>query len=150
MDEREFKERTLQLGLRIIRLYRALPKNGEAAVIGKQLLRSGTSVGANYRAACRGRSSADVLSRLAVAEEEADETLYWLELLAKAEVVPMQRLTPLMKEVDEVVSMLVASIKTLRSRAQPGASNGNGGVRSIKMRSPANRKSKIENPKSEF
>ena len=150
MDEREFKERTLQLGLRVIRLYRALPKNGEAAVIGKQLLRSGTSVGANYRAACRGRSSADVLSRLAVAEEEADETLYWLELLAKAEVVPMQRLTPLMKEVDEVVSMLVASIKTLRSRAQPGASNGNGGVRSIKMRSPANRKSKIENPKSEF
>jgi len=143
MNEREFKDRTLQLGLRVIRLYRALPKSGEAAVIGKQLLRSGTSIGANYRAACRGRSPADVLSRLAIAEEEADETLYWLELRSKAELVHADRLSPLMKETDEIVSMIVASIKPLRYRAQPTATDDNGRARSTKPCSAANPKSKI-------
>jgi len=80
------------------------------------LLRSGTSVGANYRAACRGRSTADVLAKLGIVEEEADESVYWMELLLDAAVVPADRLTGLKKEANEIVAMTVASIKTLRAR----------------------------------
>ncbi len=78
MDEQQFKHRTKQLGLQAIGLVDELPKSRPADVIGRQLLRSATAIGANYRAACRGRSSADVLSKLGVVEEETDETLYWL------------------------------------------------------------------------
>jgi len=80
------------------------------------LLRSGTSVGASYRAACRGRSTADVLAKLGIVEEEADESVYWMELLLDAAVVPADRLTGLKKEANEIVAMTVASIKTLRAR----------------------------------
>ena len=124
MDEREFKARTKAAALRIIRLVEALPKTRTADVIGKQLLRSGTSVGANYRAACRGVSVADVISKLGDVEEEADESLYWMELLIEADVVPENRLQPLMQEMDEILAMIVASIKTLRSR-NPKSRAGN-------------------------
>jgi len=117
MDEQEFKERTQQLALRIIRLVQALPETPIGGIIGKQLLRSGTSIGANYRAACRARSNADVLAKLAIVEEEADETLYWLELLIKAEIMTEAKLEPLMAETDEIVAMTVASMKTLRRSA---------------------------------
>ena len=80
MNEGQFKKRTKQLALRIIKVVNSLSKTTTAQVIGKQLLRSGTSVGANYRAACRAKSTADILHKLAIVEEEADETLYWLEL----------------------------------------------------------------------
>ena len=80
MDEQEFKNRTKQIALRVIRLVESLPNSNTAQIIGKQLLRSATSVGANYRAACRGISTADVLHKLAIVEEEADESLYRLEL----------------------------------------------------------------------
>jgi four helix bundle protein len=73
-------------------------------------------VGANYRAACRGKSTADVIAKLAIVEEEADETVYWLELLVEAEILPESRVTPLLKESNEIVAMTVASIKTLRGR----------------------------------
>lgn len=79
MTENEFKNRTKQIALRVIRLVESLPKTNSAQIIGKQLLRSATSVGANYRAACRGKSEADVISKLSIVEE-ADESLYWLEL----------------------------------------------------------------------
>ena len=113
MDEQEFKERTQQLALRIIRLVQALPETPIGWVIGKQLLGSGTSIGANYRAACRARSNAEMLAKLAIVEEQADETLYWLELLIKAEIMTEAKLEPLMAETDEIVAMTVASMKTL-------------------------------------
>jgi len=101
--------------LRVIRLVESLPNTNSAQIIGKQLLRSATSVGANYRAACRGKSTADILHKLAIVEEEADESLYWLELLIEANIVPENKLSPLMKDTNEIVAMVVASIKTLRS-----------------------------------
>ncbi len=116
MTEQEFKDRTKQIALRIIRLVESLPNNHTAQIIGKQLLRSATSVGANYRAACRGKSSADILHKLAIVEEEADESLYWLELLIESEIVPEKKLSVLMSDINEVVAMTVSSIKTLRSK----------------------------------
>ncbi len=116
MDEQEFKDRTKKLGLRVIRLVEALPKNPTGQGIGKQLLRSATSIGANYRAACRAKSTADILNKLKIVEEEADETLYWLELIAEAELIPATRLTDLMQETGEIIAMTVASIKTLRQQ----------------------------------
>ena len=114
MDEQEFKRRTKQLAIRIVRLVAALPDTVPAQVIGKQLLRCGTSIGCNYRAACRGRSKADVIAKLGIVEEEADETMYWLELLMEAEIFPKRKLEPLLKETEEILAMTVASIKTLR------------------------------------
>jgi four helix bundle protein len=116
MDELEFKERTKRLALRVIKLVSALPKNQVSEIIGKQLLRSATSVGANYRAACRGKSVADVISKLCIVEEEADESLYWMELLVEAEVMPNTRLAELMSETNEITAMTVSSIKTLRAK----------------------------------
>jgi four helix bundle protein len=116
MDEQLFKARTKKLGLRVIRLIEALPKNTTAEIIGRQLLRSAISVGANYRAACRAKSTADIINKLKTVEEEADETLYWLELLAEAEIIPATRLKELMAETDEIIAMTVSSIKTLRTK----------------------------------
>ena len=116
MDEQAFKQRTHKLALKIIKLVEALPKSGSADVIGRQLVRCGTSIGANYRSACRGKSIADVLAKLAIVEEEADETIYWLELLIAAKIVRANEIEILIKESDEIVAMTVASIKTLRTR----------------------------------
>jgi len=118
MNEQEFKKRTKQLALRVIELVEQLPKTRTADILGRQLIRSGTSVGANYRSACRGKSTADVLSKLAIVEEEADETIYWLELLVEAKIVTEIEVAELMKETNEIVAMIVASIKTLRGRRQ--------------------------------
>lgn len=114
MDKQQFQDRTKQLALRIIRLVEALPSSQVARVIGHQLLRSGTSVGANYRAACRAKSRADIINKLKIVEEEADETLYWLELLIEAGLMNEARLSGLMSETNEIIAMTVASIKTLR------------------------------------
>ena len=116
MDEKAFKDRTKKLALQIIELVEELPNRRTADVIGRQLLRSATSVGANYRSACRGRSTADVLSRLAIVEEEADESIYWMELLVEAKIIPEARVSGLIKETNEIIAMTVASIKTLRRR----------------------------------
>jgi four helix bundle protein len=115
MDERQFKDKTKNLALRIIRLVETLPKNQTSSVVGKQLLRSATSVGADYRAACRGKSPADMISKLSIVEEEADESMYWMELLVEAGLVSEAKLRNLMNEMNEVVAMTVASIKTLRA-----------------------------------
>ena len=114
MTEQEFKDRTKQIAIRVIRLVESLPNSGAAHIIGKQLLRSATSVGANYRAVCRGKSTADVLHKLAIVEEEADESLYWLELLVESNIVSENKLTLLMSDINEIVAMTVSSIKTLR------------------------------------
>jgi four helix bundle protein len=116
MDEEQFKERTRQLGLRVIKLAAALPKTPVAAVIAKQIVRSATSVGANYRAACRSRSNAAMIAKLDIVLEEADETMFWIELLRDAGLFPAQRLVPLLDEANAITAMVVASLKTLRSR----------------------------------
>ncbi len=116
MTEKEFKDRTKQIALRIIKLVEALPKNYSAQVIGKQLLRSATSVGANYRAACRGKSTADVIHKLSIVEEEADESLYWIELLVESQTMSEKQLSSLHTDMNEIVAMTVSSIKTLRSK----------------------------------
>jgi four helix bundle protein len=117
MDENEFKNRTKQIALRIIRLFEALPNTASAQIIGKQLLRSATSIGANYRAACRGKSTADVMHKLAIVEEEADESLYWLELLSESHTMPEKKLSALKDDINEIVAMTVSSIKTLRTKS---------------------------------
>src|SRR5215467_4537137 len=133
MNEQLFKDRTKRLGLRFIELVEELPKTRTADVLGRQLIRSGTSIGANYRSACRGRSAADVIAKFRIVEEEADESIYWLELLVESNLVPSTRVEKLLRETDEIIAMTVASIRTLQKRiALP----------------PTNRKSKIENRKS--
>jgi four helix bundle protein len=117
MNAEELKRRTQQFGLRVIKLVEALPNNRTATVIGNQLLRSGTSVGANYRAACRGRSKADFVAKLGIAIEEADESLYWMELLIETNIISKDRLESLMSETNELIAILIASAKTARSTA---------------------------------
>jgi four helix bundle protein len=116
MTEKEFKERTKQIAARVIRLVESLPNTTSAQILGKQLLRSATSIGANYRAACRGKSAADVIHKLSIVEEEADESLYWLELFVDTELIPEKRLLQLITDINEIVAMTVSSIKTLRSK----------------------------------
>ena len=121
MNEQQFKDRTKRLALRVIRLAEALPQGRSADVIGKQIVRSATSVGANYRAACRGRSDGTMIAKLDIVLEEADETLFWLELLAESGVFPETRLSDLMIETDEIVAMTVATLKTLRAKLRKGS-----------------------------
>ena len=111
MSEADLRTRTKQFALRIVRLFGRLPNTSEAQVIGKQLLRSGTSVAANYRAAQRAKSRADFLSKLGTAEEEADESLFWLECLDDLATREHSELKRLMIEADELVAILVASRK---------------------------------------
>ncbi len=93
-----------------------LPQKTAAYIIGKQLVRCSTSVGANYRAACRGKSLPDFINKLKIVEEEADETLYWFEMLEESGFVKKERLEPLKKETNEILSIVVSSIKTAQSR----------------------------------
>ena len=118
MDEETFKERTKKFGLTVIQLVETLPRSRTADIIGRRLLRCGTSVGANYRAACWGRSISDVIAKLGVVEEEADESMYWLDLLVDSHIVPREQAGKLRDEADQLVAMTVASIKTLRGRKQ--------------------------------
>jgi four helix bundle protein len=110
------KERTKQFALRVIRLASALPETPEGKVIRGQLLRCGTSVGANYRAAKRARSTADFIGKMGIVEEEADESMYWIELIVESGLMDEIRTLDLYKEADEIVSMVVASINTARKR----------------------------------
>ena len=116
MNQEEMKRRTKQFALRVIRLVESLPRGRTADVIGNQLLRSGTSAGANYRAACRAKSTADFISKMGIVEEEADESLYWMELLIEAEIMESVKLESLMKEANELLAITVASINTARRR----------------------------------
>lgn len=116
MDEKTFKARTKKLAVAIIKEVDTLPNSRATDVIGKQLIRSGTSIGANYRAACRAKSTADMINKMKIVEEESDETEYWLELLVEAELVPQSQIERIYKETDEILAMTVASLKTLRSR----------------------------------
>jgi len=112
------RDRTKALAIRIVRLFRHLPKTDEARIVGKQLLRSGTSVAANYRAVCRARSPAEFLAKIGVVVEEADETVFWLEFLVETGLVPAKSLQPLLDEANEVLAIVAASQKTARAKRQ--------------------------------
>ena len=112
----KLETRTRGFALHIVRLCQALPNGKVADVLDKQLLRSGTSVGANYRAACRGRSRAEFVAKLGIVEEELDECLYWMDLICEAKLIDLPRLDPLMTEASELLAMTVASIRTARAK----------------------------------
>jgi len=133
MTAGELKKRTKQFGLRCIKVVESLPNTRTADVLGKQLLRSATSVGANYRAACRARSQADFISKLGIAIEEADESLYWLELIVETPLLSESKLKSLMKEADELIAILTASSQTAK--------------RNLERSTISSQKSKIRNSK---
>lgn len=112
------KDRTKALGLRVLKLIDSLPETRSGRILANQLGRAGTSVGANYRAACRSRSAAEMISKFAVVEEEADETSFWLEMVADHGLVPALKLSPLLREANELTALMVASRRTLQLRAQ--------------------------------
>jgi four helix bundle protein len=115
MTREEMKMRTKTYANRIVKLCSALPENWIARTLGKQLLRSGTSVGANYRAVCRAKSNLDFINKLRIVEEECDESLFWMELLVDNNFVKAGRLNELMKEADELLAIVVSSPKTART-----------------------------------
>ncbi|MBX3294902.1 MAG: four helix bundle protein [Acidobacteria bacterium] len=119
MTQTEMKRRTKQFALRVMNLVEGLPETNAGRVIGRQLLRSATSVGANYRAACRAKSTADFIAKLAIVEEEADESMYWMELLIESGQVKENLLTDLLDECNQIVSIIVSSIKTSKQRRDP-------------------------------
>ncbi len=114
----DLRERTKQLALRVIRLYGALPKVTEAQILGKQLLRSGTSIGANYREAFRARSDAEFIAKMGDCLKELEETAYWLELLVEAGLIPAQKLATLQDETHQLTAIFVTIIKKKKGRSQ--------------------------------
>ena len=115
MDEQDLKRRTKQFALRCMKLADSLPQNSTSArAIASQLVRCGTSVGANYRAACRGRSRSEFVSKLGVVEEEADESTFWMELICDGGIKPTRLVDPLRREADELTRIIVASIRSAR------------------------------------
>jgi four helix bundle protein len=134
----DFQKRTRCFAVRVIRLVDSLPNRRSADVIGRQLLRSATSVGANYRAACRARSPAEFRAKLGVVEEEADESAYWMELLVEADLIRQKLMSDLLVEANAILAMVVASIKTSRRNSQ----------RAKPPRDSSNPQSAIRNPQS--
>jgi four helix bundle protein len=119
MSEPDLKRRTKGFALRILKLVDALPKTTAGRVLASQIVRSGTSVAANYRSACRAKSTADFIAKMGIVEEEADETLFWLELLEESELIPAAKLTTIKQEANELIAITVASIKTARRNRTP-------------------------------
>jgi four helix bundle protein len=115
---KDLKQRTKNFALRVIRVVESLPNRRAATIIGGQLLRSGTSVGANYRAACRARSDAEFRAKLGIVEEEVDESAYWMEMLIESKFVSQRKLQNLLKEAYELLAITVASINTSRQNAR--------------------------------
>jgi four helix bundle protein len=114
----QLRLRTKQFAIRIVRLFRALPKTDEARVIGKQMLRSGTSVAANYRAVCRARSQAEFVSKMCIVVEEIDETVFWIELLVDTEIIRQARTAELLAEANELLALFAASLRTAKTNRQ--------------------------------
>jgi len=136
MNEAELKERTKQFALGVIKLVDAMPKTAAGRALGNQLIRSGTSIGANYRAACRGRSRAEFIAKIGVVIEEADECMFWLELIMDGELMQRSLVEGLWKEADELTAIFVTSAKTA---GQSKDSNQQFRI--------SNQKSEIKNPK---
>ena len=117
MNKHELLQRTKLYALRVIKAVQALPRDAVSSTLGRQLLRAGTSVGANYRAACRAKSTADFVNKLKIVEEECDESIYWMELIVESGVMPPARFQPLIAEANELVAIVVASLRTARGRS---------------------------------
>ena len=115
MFKHEMMKRTCDFALQVVRLCQTLPSRTDASVLGKQLLRCGTSVGANYRAACHAKSRADFLAKIKICEEEADECEYWLDLLVKADIIRENDVTLLRREAHELASILTSATRTTRN-----------------------------------
>ena len=113
--QEQIKKRTKLIGLEVIKLIDELPNKPSGWAIAKQIVRSSTSIGANYRAACRAKSTADFINKLKIVEEETDETHYWLEILEESGLIQAERIELLKKEVNEILSIVVTSIKTARA-----------------------------------
>ena len=118
MDENELKARTKQFGLRTMKLVDALPKTTTGRAIGRQLVRSSTSVGANYRAACRSRSKAEFVAKIGIVAEESDESAFWLELIMDGDILKSELVTPLHREAEELTAIFTASGRTARINNQ--------------------------------
>jgi four helix bundle protein len=114
-DDRDLRQRTKDFAIRVVRFYSILPKSAEAQVMGKQVLRSGTSVGANYREACRARSKAEFVAKLGDCLKELDESSYWFELLEETGTVPVASLEPLQKECNELLAIFTTIAKKCKS-----------------------------------
>jgi four helix bundle protein len=132
VNAQELKERTKQFALRVMRLVDALPKTPKGRAIASQLVRSGTSVAANYRAACRGRSKAEFISKLGVAEEEADETALLLELIIADRLLPEKKVDSLLREANELTAILAASYISASRAQQTVSRNSQSEIRSQK------------------
>ena len=117
MTEIELKARTKTFAIRILNFAEALPRTRAGDVIANQVIRSGTSVGANYRALCRSKSRADFINKCSVIEEEADETAFWLEITSDRKLLPPRNVQPLLKEANELTAIFVSSRKTARGGA---------------------------------
>jgi four helix bundle protein len=118
MKNDDLRDCTKQFALRIIRMFARLPKKTESQVLGKQCLRSGTSVAANYREALRARSKVEFIAKLGIVEQELDETLLWLELLVESQIVPAQKMAALRQETEELLKIIVSSIKRAKQSRQ--------------------------------
>jgi four helix bundle protein len=117
VDKFELQNRTKKLAIRIIRLTKLFPMNQEGKVISNQIIRSGTSVAANYRAACRAKSPKDFISKMGIVEEECDETIFWLEIVEELQFFgEKEELASIKKEANEILSITVASIKTVKNK----------------------------------
>jgi len=129
MNAEELKKRTKKFSLRVLKLLGALPTNVQGRAIGSQLMRSGTSVGANYRAACRGRSRREFIAKIGVVEEEADESAFWMELIIEGEMVKERLVSPLLKEAQELVAIMarsrISATKSLRRSTNRHSAIGN-------------------------
>ncbi len=123
MNTEEIKKRTKQFGLRCIKVVESLPNTRTGEVLGKQLLRSATSVGANYRSACRAQSKPTFISKIAIAIEEADESQFWLEMIIEASLMSQKKLAALLKESDELIAILTASSKTAKRNLRSPINN---------------------------
>ncbi len=139
MNEEELKKRTKRFGLRVMKLVAALPKTSQGRAVGGQLVRAGTSVGANYRAACRARSRAEFTARLSVVEEEADESAYWLEMIIEGELMGANLVTSLLSEANELVAIMTSSRITIHRKQIADSQNAMQVI-----------KSKVKNQKSKI
>lgn len=137
MNPQELKERTKQFALRVMGLVDALPRTPKGNALAGQLVRSGTSVAANYRAACRGRSRAEFISKIGVVEEEADETALWLELIIQDKILPEKKVLPLLIEANELVAIMAASYMSAQRNKRDVPSNSRSAI--------SNQKSEIRN-----
>lgn len=128
VNEQNMKDRTKQFALRIMKLVDSIPKTVSGKAIANQLIRSGMSVGANYRAACRGRSVAEFASKIGIVVEEADECCFWMELIIEGNLLPKEKVVSLLKEADELTAIFVSSIKTVQNNHKSQFKNLKSGI----------------------